>query len=51
MSDTELKEVMGGISYTPTLINAFVKGITSIYELGRRVGSAIFRYKSNNLCR
>jgi len=50
MLDIELKQVVGGVSFSSTLINSFVKGIQAMYELGRRVGSALRRYKTNNLC-
>lgn len=50
MNDIELKEVVGGISFSSTLVNSLVKGIQAMYDLGRRVGSALARYKSNNLC-
>ncbi len=45
----ELCLIYGG-SISGTLINAIVKGINSLLELGRSVGSAIRRGFSGNLC-
>lgn len=50
MSKDELKTVYGGVNFTATLLSAIVKGITSIYDIGRRIGSALIRYKSGNVC-
>lgn len=38
----------GGIS--GTLISAFTKCISTVYDIGRSLGSAIRRIGSNNLC-
>lgn len=38
----------GGIS--GTLINSVIRGINSILELGRSLGTAIRRLTANNLC-
>lgn len=43
-----LKITGGGIS--GTLVNSFIRGINSMLELGRSLGSAIRRLTSNSLC-
>lgn len=45
----ELMNLYGG-AITGTLINSIVRGINSILELGRSLGSAIRRSTVNNLC-
>ncbi len=51
MTRDELINVNGGIDFSGTVLNAIVKGITSIYDIGRRIGSALIRYKTGNVCR
>lgn len=49
LSDKELLEVVGG-SITSTFINSISKGITTIVDLGRSLGSAIRRIVSGSIC-
>lgn len=51
MNDTELKNIYGGIAFSQGILNAIVKGVTSIYDIGRRIGSAISRIKNGTVCR
>ena len=51
MSKSDLTNIYGGISLTSSFLNALTKSITAIYDLGRRVGSALFRNTSGSLCR
>lgn len=51
MNKEELKEVYGGAAFTSSALNAIVKAVTSIYDIGRRIGSAIVRYTTGSLCR
>jgi hypothetical protein len=46
----QLNYVRGG-SISGTLINAFVRGIEALLDLGRSLGSAIRRVKSNAICK
>jgi hypothetical protein len=46
----ELLKVVGGISITGTLINSLCRGINSILEVGRSLGSALRRIKGGNMC-
>lgn len=48
MKENELKEITGGVS--ASFLSAIVRGITSIYDIGRRVGSYIIRYATNKIC-
>ena len=45
----ELLEIKGG-SISGTYINALVKGIDTILELGRSFGTAIRRWVTGNVC-
>lgn len=46
----ELLNIVGGISITSSLINSIYRGINSILELGRSLGSALRRIKGGNMC-
>lgn len=46
----ELFDICGGISISGTLISSLTKGITTLLDLGRSLGSAIRRIGSNKLC-
>ena len=50
MSDNELKEVIGGTDMSASFLSALVKGITGLYEIGRRVGSYLIRYLKKSPC-
>ena len=45
----ELLSVEGG-SISGTMINSITKGINTILDMGRSLGSAIRRIGSNNIC-
>ena len=46
----ELLMINGGGSISGTLINAFVRGINVLLDLGRSLGTAIRRIGSNTVC-
>lgn len=46
----DLIKIEGGINITGTLISSWVKGINAMLDLGRSVGTALRRLRSNNLC-
>jgi len=50
LTKQELLSIHGGINISGTFINSIVRGINSILELGRSVGTAIRRIGSNNIC-
>ena len=49
ISDDELLRIYGG-SVSATFINAFVKGISLLVELGKSLGSSIRRVSDNKIC-
>jgi hypothetical protein len=47
----ELLNISGGsTTVSATLINAFARGISTILELGRSIGSSIRRITTNKVC-
>lgn len=49
LKEDELKQIMGG-AITASWISALARGINSIMDLGRSLGSAIRRIQSGKLC-
>ena len=50
MSKEELMNIVGGVSFSATLLNAITKAVSTIYDIGRRLGSSIIRTKTGNVC-
>ena len=50
LKDNELILVAGG-AINSQLINAFVRLVTSVVEIGRMIGSSIRRVVSKNYCK
>ncbi len=46
----ELLQIVGGISITGSLLSSIYKGINSIMDVGRSLGSAIRRAISGSMC-
>lgn len=46
----QLNEIVGGVNITGAMINSLVRGINSLLDLGRSLGSAIRRAQSKQLC-
>lgn len=46
----ELLKVIGGINITGAFINSIYRGINSVLELGRSLGSAIRRITGGKMC-
>ena len=46
----ELLQIVGGISITGSLISAIHRGISTIMDVGRSLGSAIRRAISGSMC-
>ena len=46
----ELLQIVGGVSITGTLINALSRGITTLMDLGRSLGSALRRANGGTMC-
>jgi hypothetical protein len=50
MTKEELVNVVGGASITGSMLSAIIKGINSLLDLGRSLGSAIRRLRNNTIC-
>ncbi len=51
ISDIELLNIYGGgESISATLLNAIIRGLNTLYELGRSLGSTIRRIREDKLC-
>lgn len=50
ITNHELLNIYGGISISGTLINSISRGINTILDLGRSLGSAIRRVMEKNIC-
>lgn len=46
----ELLQIVGGFNLTASFISAISKGINSILELGRSLGTSIRRLAGNKVC-
>ena len=46
----ELYSIIGGAGLTGTMLNAIAKGVTSMYNIGRALGSALRRAISGKYC-
>lgn len=46
----ELISISGGVTINGTLINAFMKGINTFLDLGRTLGSAVYRVVHGSYC-
>ena len=51
ITNKELKTTYGGVSITASLIEYAIKAFTTVYDMGRGLGSSIRRIKSNELCK
>lgn len=49
LSDKELIAINGG-GLSGTLISSIIKGISIVIDLGRSLGTAIRRIRSNSIC-
>lgn len=50
MNKEELTNIYGGAGISAAFISAVVKAITTIYDMGKRLGTSIIRSKTNKLC-
>lgn len=50
LTDNELLFIKGG-AVSSTFLNAISRLITTVLDLGRTIGSTIYRYKTGNYCR
>lgn len=49
--DSELYLIRGGYGLSATLLNSISRLITVLLDLGRAVGTSIYRNKTHNYCR
>jgi len=49
INNNELKQIIGG-TITATFLGYIVRGINSILDLGRSIGTAIRRIQTGKLC-
>lgn len=49
LSNEQLKNIVGG-AVTGAIINSLVRGINSLLEVGRSLGTAIRRIIDNSIC-
>ena len=50
LSKEEAVRIYGGVNLSGRIVNAFLKGVDIILELGRSLGSAIRRIQDHNVC-
>lgn len=50
LKNDDLLNIDGGSSISGTLISAITRGISTIYDIGRSLGTAIRRIGSGNIC-
>ena len=50
MNNNELVLVVGGAGLSAAVINAIIRGLSFSMELGRYIGSAIYRVTKKNYC-
>lgn len=50
MSDKELSMIYGGAP-SASFINSIVRAITTIYDIGKTVGSSVRRLVTGNICK
>lgn len=50
ISNEELQTIMGGIDFTGAMISSLVRGIKTLLDFGRSIGTAIRRVSENKLC-
>ncbi len=50
LEKTELLEIQGGLKFSASLLSSVVRGVNSLLELGRSIGTAIRRISTGRLC-
>lgn len=50
MSKEELINTYGGAGFSAAFISTLVKAVSTIYDMGKRLGTSIIRSKTNKLC-
>lgn len=50
LTNNELKEINGGLNLTASLISSAIRGLNSLLDLGRSLGTAIRRIRYGKMC-
>ena len=50
LEEKELLQIIGGINITASFLSAIVRGVSTIYEIGQAVGSALRRVQVGKIC-
>lgn len=50
MTKEELMNVKGGIAFTSAVLSALTKAVTTIYDIAKRFGTAVYRTRSGSYC-
>ncbi|MDD2238523.1 MAG: hypothetical protein PHH51_01380 [Bacilli bacterium] len=50
LENAEMLKIVGGINISGTLLNSIAKLISTIFDVGRAIGSAISMSKSKRRC-
>ena len=50
LTKEELKQIKAGATFSATLINSLVRGVNSVLDIGRYLGSSIRRLVGNKAC-
>lgn len=50
LNNQELINIIGGANLNGTLINAFARGLNTILDIGRSLGTAIIRIVRGRIC-
>lgn len=50
LNNNDLLKIEGGVSISGAIVNAFVKGINTILDLGRSLGTSLRRIRDGKIC-
>ncbi|MDD2409173.1 MAG: hypothetical protein PHD03_00410 [Bacilli bacterium] len=50
LENTEMLKIVGGINISGTLLNSIAKLLSTLFDIGRAIGSAISMSKSGRRC-
>lgn len=50
LNKNELKEINGGLNITATFLSYAIRGINSLLDIGRSLGTAVRRIRYGKMC-
>lgn len=50
LNNKELKQIKGGAGISSSLVNSLIRGVNSLLDVGRYLGSSIRRFAGGNTC-